>query len=153
MPGSNKILLTLQRPVMRAVFHDTFERIRAAMMFQNAFPNVYDTIEFITDNIIRAAESVDQATNIFNRLVLDGEYTTRMTRLVSPYFTLVVEYNITDQFFSLEHVFPFSAERSRSIALRLSKPNSWPFVHTCRSFNWLRSSCPTTITHFQRCLV
>jgi hypothetical protein len=95
VPGSKKIMLTVQRPLMRAVFHETFERIRAAMMFQNAFPNVYDTIEMITDNIIRAAETVDQATNIFNRLVLDGDYTSEMSRLVSlrlSITTLLIEF-------------------------------------------------------------
>lgn len=82
IPGSSKIMLTVQRPVMHAVFQETFERIRAAMLFQNAFPNLFDTIEMITDNIIRAAESIDRATNIFNRLVVDGDYTSEMTRLV-----------------------------------------------------------------------
>ena len=83
MPGSNKVMLTLQRPVMRAVFQETFERIRAAMVFQNAFPNVYDTVEMISDTLIKAAESIDHATNIFNRLVMDSDYTTNMSRLVS----------------------------------------------------------------------
>jgi hypothetical protein len=81
--GSNKIMLTVQRPIMRAVFQDTFERIRAAMVFGNAFPGVHGVIEMVTDNLIRAAESNDRATNIYNRLVLDGEYTTSMSRLVS----------------------------------------------------------------------
>ena len=82
IPGSNKIMLTVQKPVMRAVFQESFERIRAAMLFQNAFPNLFDTIDMITDNIIGAAESIDRATNIYNRLVVDGDYTTEMTRLV-----------------------------------------------------------------------
>jgi len=81
--GSNKIMLTAQRPLMRAVFQDTFERIRAAMAFENAFPNIYETIETITDNLMLAAESNDRATNIYNRLVLDGDYTNNMSRLVS----------------------------------------------------------------------
>jgi hypothetical protein len=83
LPGSNKLLLTVQRPLMRVVFQDTFERIRAVMLFKNAFPNVYDAITMITDNLIRATESNDRATHIYNRLILDGDYTNNMSRLVS----------------------------------------------------------------------
>jgi hypothetical protein len=87
LPGCNKVMLTVQRPTMHAVFQDTFERIRAAMVFQNAFPNIYDTIEMITDNLIRAAESIDRATNIHQRLLMDGDYTSNMSRLVSIQFS------------------------------------------------------------------
>jgi hypothetical protein len=87
VPGSNKIMLTVQRPLIRAVFHDTLDRTRAAMMFQNAFPNAYDTVEMITDSIIRAAETVNQATNIFNRLVMDSDYKSDMIRLVSHQYS------------------------------------------------------------------
>lgn len=81
--GSNKVMLTVQRPLMRAVLQDTFERIRAAMVFKTAFPNVFETIDMITDNLIIAAEKNERATNIYNRLVIDGDYTTNMSRLVS----------------------------------------------------------------------
>ncbi|KAN0102463.1 hypothetical protein V8E52_011919, partial [Russula decolorans] len=47
--GSNKIMLTVQCPLMRAVFQEAFERIRANMVFKNVFPNIYETIEMITD--------------------------------------------------------------------------------------------------------
>ncbi len=47
---------------MRAVFQDAFERIHAAMVFRNAFSNVYETIEMITDNLMTAAKFNEQAT-------------------------------------------------------------------------------------------
>jgi hypothetical protein len=81
--GSNKVLLTIQRPLMRAVFQDTFERIRAAMVSQNAFPNVYETLETIKECLIKAAASNDGAMNIHNRLLFDTDYADRMARLVS----------------------------------------------------------------------
>jgi hypothetical protein len=83
LPGTNKVILTVQRPLMRAVFQDAFNRIRAAMVFRNAFPNVYETITMITDSLILAAESNPRANDIYNRLLIDGDYTTSMSRLVS----------------------------------------------------------------------
>ncbi|KAN0105102.1 hypothetical protein V8E52_011375, partial [Russula decolorans] len=79
--GSNKIMLTVQCLLMRAVFQEAFERIRADMVFKNAFPNIYETIEMITDSLIKAAESNDRATNIYNRLALDADYSNNMSRL------------------------------------------------------------------------
>ena len=81
--GTNKIMLTVQCPLMKAIFQDTFKRIHAAMVLQNSFPNAYETAEMITDSLITAAESNERATNIHNRLVIDGDYATAMTRLVS----------------------------------------------------------------------
>ncbi|KAN0123161.1 hypothetical protein V8E52_003114 [Russula decolorans] len=51
--GSNKIMLTVQRPLMRAVFQEAFERIRADMVFKNVFPNICETIEMITDSLMK----------------------------------------------------------------------------------------------------
>ena len=76
-------MLTVQRPLLRSVLQDMFDRIRAAMVFQNAFPSPFDSIKMITDNLIIAAESNSRATNIYNRLIIDGDYTTSMSRLVS----------------------------------------------------------------------
>jgi hypothetical protein len=81
--GSNKVLLTSQRPLMRAVFQDTFERIRAAMVSKNAFPNTFEAMEMITECLVKAAEFNDRATNIHNRLLLDDDYSSSMSRLVS----------------------------------------------------------------------
>ena len=74
--GSNKIMLTVQRPLLKAVFQDAFERIHAAMVFHNAFPNAYQTVEMITESLITAAKLNDRATNIHNRLIVDGDYST-----------------------------------------------------------------------------
>ena len=83
VPGTNKIMLTVQRPLMRAVFQEAFDRTCVALVFRNAFPNVYDTIEMINNNLMTAAEANPRGGNIFNRLVIDGDYTTKMSHLVS----------------------------------------------------------------------
>ena len=76
-------MLTLQRSLMKGIFQATFERIHAAMIFHNAFPNAYETVEMITDCLITAAELNERATDIHNRLVIDSDYATAMSRLVS----------------------------------------------------------------------
>jgi hypothetical protein len=100
--GSNKIMLTVQRPLMRAVFQEAFERIRADMVFKNVFPNIYETIEMITDSLLKAAESNDWATNIYNRLTLDADYSNNMSRLVGLRISNTMLLT------------PFSAPRTRS---------------------------------------
>ena len=82
-PRSNKIMLTVQRPLMHAVFQDTFDQTHATMIFQNAFPTPFEMIGIITDNLIIAAEGNPRAENIYNCLVIDGNYTTEMSHLVS----------------------------------------------------------------------
>ena len=82
-PGSNKIMLTVQHPLLKAVFQDAFERIHVAMVFHNAFTNAYKTAEMITESLITAAELNKRATNIHNRLVVDSDYSTTMTCLVT----------------------------------------------------------------------
>jgi hypothetical protein len=81
--GSNKIMLTVQPPLLRAVIQDAFDRIRAALLFTNAFPDVFDTAEMIRDSLVSSAESNDRATNIHSRLLGDVSYASSMSRLVS----------------------------------------------------------------------
>ena len=102
--GSNKVLLTIQRPLMHAVFQDTFERIRAAMVSQNAFPNVYETLEIIKECLIKAAVFNDGARNIHNRLLFDANYADRMAHLVSLQILNIISltcFSATCLYFSL----------------------------------------------------
>ena len=55
--GTNKIMLTVQHPLIKAIFQDTFESIHVSMVLQNLFPNAYKTVEMITDSLITVAES------------------------------------------------------------------------------------------------
>ncbi|KAF8493653.1 hypothetical protein F5888DRAFT_1805981 [Russula emetica] len=66
---------------MRSVFQEAFERVHASMLFTNVFPKLYETIKMVTEDLISAAESLDRATNIYNQLVVDGDYINNMSRL------------------------------------------------------------------------
>ncbi len=81
--GSNKIMLTVQPPLLRVVFQDAFDRIRAALLFTNAFPDVFATVEMIRDSLISSAELNDHVTNIHSRLLGDVSYANSMSHLVS----------------------------------------------------------------------
>lgn len=82
---SNKVMLTAQRPLVRAVVQDAIERTRAALMFSNAFPDLYETLEIVGDALIMAAEHNEAATDIRRRLLVDHMYKINLTRVVSPY--------------------------------------------------------------------
>ena len=88
LPGSNKVMLTVQRPVVRAVIQDAIKRVHAALMFSNAFPDVFDTLKFISDALVTAADLNDQATNIYHRLKADGLYTSTIGRIVRDYMLI-----------------------------------------------------------------
>src|SRR5713226_1539052 len=60
--GSNKIMLTVQPPLLHAVFQDAFNRICATLLFTNAFPDVFATVEMIRDSLISLAELNDHVT-------------------------------------------------------------------------------------------
>ena len=84
-PGSNRVMLTLQLPVMRAVLQDAIERTRANLVFGNAFPNVFDTLEYLRDALITAAELNDEGADIHRRLIGEHSYFINMSRPVSTY--------------------------------------------------------------------
>jgi hypothetical protein len=81
--GTKKVMLTIQRPLMRSVIQDSFERIRASLVFNDAFPDAFSALDITRDSLILAAEFHDRATDIHNRLLLDTEYMNKMTHLVS----------------------------------------------------------------------
>jgi hypothetical protein len=83
LPVSNKVMLTVQRPLMHAVFQEAFERICATLLFRDAFPDVYGMLEMVRDGLVTAAESNDHAMNIYHRLLCDSYYANNMGHLVS----------------------------------------------------------------------
>jgi hypothetical protein len=59
-PGSNKLMLTSQRPIIRAVIQDAviqdaIDNLWAAMLFTNAFPDVCVALGLIKDCLLTAA--------------------------------------------------------------------------------------------------
>ena len=74
-PGSNKVMLTRQRPLVHAVIQDSFDHIHASIVFTNAFPNSSLAIEFAKDALVLSALShAPGVRDIYKRLLYDEEY-------------------------------------------------------------------------------
>jgi len=85
VPGTTRVMLTTQRPLMRSVIHDAFERVRVQLLFNNAFPDAAFILSMTKDALVTAAESRERSSSIHQRLLNDEEYLTSMIRLVSHY--------------------------------------------------------------------
>jgi hypothetical protein len=86
VPGTRKIMLTAQRPVMRTVFQEAFEEVHAYLLLNCAFPDASATPSIIRDALVTVASAnVPRASNIYARLLQDDEYAARMSRLVSHF--------------------------------------------------------------------
>ncbi len=84
LPGSNKVMLTLQRPLVRIVIQDSFDILRASLMFTNAFPDCSLTIEFVKDALVRSAlNHAPGARYIYQRLLYKDDYISKLITLVS----------------------------------------------------------------------
>ena len=116
-PGTNKVMLTIQSPLMRSIFQDTFEHLQASLLFIYAFPDPALTCSMISEALAVATQShLPRAATIRHRLELDDEYLSKMCRLVSPILVTCFEYALTDAF-SPAYGFPFSKGKSRSDVL------------------------------------
>jgi hypothetical protein len=83
-PGSNKVMLTIQILLIRTIIQDSFEDLRATLLFENAFPDPNLTILFLRKTLVGAARScLLDAVNIHNHLLLDDKYRDKLSRLVS----------------------------------------------------------------------
>jgi hypothetical protein len=84
LPGSKKVKLTMQMPLVRMVVQDAFENLRASLLFEDAFPDPNVTILFVRKNLIGAARShLPRVEDIHKRLLCDNEYLNNLSPLVS----------------------------------------------------------------------
>jgi len=84
LPGSNKVMLTLQRPLVRVVIQDSFDILRASLMFLNAFPDPSLTAEFVKDALVGSAlNHAPGARYIYQRLLYKEDYLSKLITLVS----------------------------------------------------------------------
>ncbi|KAH9033901.1 hypothetical protein EDB85DRAFT_2144685 [Lactarius pseudohatsudake] len=87
--GTTKIMLTSQRPLIRAIVQDAIENLRASMLFHNAFPDVTIAFAFTRDALITATEKHGHGGGIVQRrLQVDGEYLTKLVSLSRVRFPL-----------------------------------------------------------------
>ncbi|KAI9431931.1 hypothetical protein H4582DRAFT_2084387 [Lactarius indigo] len=79
---STRLMLTAQRPLIRAVIQEAIENVRAAMLFNDAFPNLNRAFTFIRDALISATYSYGPvASMLYKRLMEDDEYLARIIPL------------------------------------------------------------------------
>ena len=84
IPGTNRITLTNQRPLLRAVIQGAFDILRASLLFDHGFSNANVTPMIIRVSLIAAAESRSpKASQIHLHLLDDRDYMEKMIRLVS----------------------------------------------------------------------
>jgi hypothetical protein len=84
IPGTNKIMLTNQRALLRTVIQEAFENVRASLLFDHGFPNANVIPSLIRESLIAAAETHSpKALQIHTCLLTDDEYLEKMIRLVS----------------------------------------------------------------------
>ena len=83
--GTNRLALMLQHPPVHAIIHDSFENVRAYILFDHSFPDAVAVPTIIRDCLIAAAtESHNpRAPVILRRMTEVNEYMTRLSRLVS----------------------------------------------------------------------
>jgi hypothetical protein len=88
-PGSTRVMMTLQRPLIRTIIQDGIEELRALLIIREAFPNGITTVSYIRHALITAAENRGHtASSIHMRLIQDEDYGHKLTPLVSSPFTL-----------------------------------------------------------------
>jgi len=84
IPGTNRVILTMQGTLLRSVIQDAFENVRASILFEHVFPDVVLALSFIRDALITAARRCGPATaSIYTRLLNDKDYLMKIVPLVS----------------------------------------------------------------------
>lgn len=83
--GRNRLSLTNQSPLIRALLHDTFEGVRAFLLFDHSFPDAVAIPGVLKDCLLTAASESHNpmAPYIHARLTKDEEYMCQLGRLVS----------------------------------------------------------------------
>ena len=116
-PGTNKVMLTIQTPLMRSIFQDTFEHLQASLLFIHAFPDPALTRSMISEALTVTTQShFPRAATIRHCLELDNEYLSKMCHLVSPLLVTHFKYMLTNTFSPMCGS-PFFKGRSRSNVL------------------------------------
>jgi len=82
VPGTKRVTLSVQAPLMRLVIQDAFEHVRASLLFKHAYPDPIVTIGVVKEALLSAANGHrPTASIIHNRLLHDDPYLFKMARL------------------------------------------------------------------------
>jgi hypothetical protein len=82
--GTSRVILTLQRPLIRLVIQEGFEILCAHLLFAHAFPDGNMISSLVKESLLGGAMSkMPRAAVIYKRLMCDEQYAPRMWPLVS----------------------------------------------------------------------
>lgn len=80
----NRVMLTIQRPLLRLVIHDAIDELRACLIFNDAFPHGILAMSFARHSLNVAAEKhCPAALSISRRLIHDDDYAVKISPVVS----------------------------------------------------------------------
>ena len=87
VPGSNRLILTVQSPPVRAIIHDAFDNTQASLFFDHSFPDATMMPTLLRGcYLTAAAESHNpRAPVIHNQLIQEAGYMDTLIRLVSRF--------------------------------------------------------------------
>jgi hypothetical protein len=149
-PGGTRVMLTLQRPLMRAIIQTAIEELRATLIFSNAFPDGILAMSFIRHCLNVAAEKhCPAALSIRRCLIHDEDYALKISPLGS--LPSNVEDHKTD-IYSIHSFVPgslFSAVRSKTSATQLFWPSLFPW-HRRTLLSPLTGNIRSIITYTRR---
>jgi hypothetical protein len=84
LPGTRKVTLTCQRPMVRIVIQDGMDKVRADLLINHAFPDPYVALTSVREALKSSALDCGgpSASDIHRRLVFDEDYMDTLMPLV-----------------------------------------------------------------------
>ncbi|KAF8260875.1 hypothetical protein EI94DRAFT_1811120 [Lactarius quietus] len=91
LEGLAKLMLTHQRPIIRAIVQDAIDHLCVSLLVRNAFPDPVVAIAFMKDALHLAAECSDKpgATTVQAQLQDDDEYVAKLVTLPRTRISLI----------------------------------------------------------------
>lgn len=126
LPGTRKVTLTCQRPVVCVVVQDGMEKVRADLLFNHAFPDPAVALFNIREALLSSALQRRVASDIHRRLVFDDDYMDTLVPLVRSAAFLNPCNNTADSIIRYVLAFCFSEAKSKSDATQSSYQMFWP---------------------------
>jgi hypothetical protein len=129
-PGSQKVTLMNQRPLLRVVIQNAMELVRVNLLFDYAFPDPAVSLITVKMSLLTSSSEYPGAADIHRRLLFDEEYMARIIPLVS---FLHVEIIILNRVYSHALGLRFFEAKSKSGAAQLYRMNCRPWALLMKS--------------------
>ena len=137
-PGTNKITLMTQQPLVRIVIQDGIENVRAHLMSSHAFPDLAATLPIVRAALLHAATSHFPSTfHVHRRLQSDEDYVGPISCLVC---SSCLRDDTIDTFHRYVFGFHFFGVKSKSSALQLSLQTFLLLAHQVRLDSLLKDN-------------